>query len=214
MAEKEPFKISAWDVAARQVGAGTPFQAMINPAGYAIAREARLTKDGKSDGRVEETLTLDDLVLDGTGVVVPATGVPQSVEKQLADLLAIVQIQRNGQKVVYPVVQLVWGALYYVGRVKNISTRFTLFAPDGTPLRARVSLKIEEYRWANEAKPARAAQAAMSRQLTVDAGMRLPELCFAVYSDAGMAAAVARLNNLTSMRNVPAGATLACPARR
>lgn len=211
MAEKERFKISKWNIVARKPD-GTPFQAMLNPSGYEIARQAKASKDGKGDGCIEETLTLEDLVLDGTGVVPSSTGAPQSVEQQLADLLAIVQIKRIGQTTVYPMVQLVWGALYFVGRVRRVGTRFTLFAPDGTPLRARVSLSVEEYVPANNTKPAREI-AAMSRQLSVDAGVRLPELCFAAYSDPGMAAALARYNNLTSMRNVPAGTRLATPPK-
>jgi len=212
MAEKERFKITKWNIVSGAV-TGTPFQAMLNPVGYEIARQARACKQGESDGQIEETLKLDELVLDGTGVVAPGTGTPQSVEQQLAALLAVVQIKRIGQTVIYPMVQLVWGALYFVGRVRSVSTKYTLFAPDGTPLRARVSLTLEEYVKANEAKPARAAAAAMTRQVRVDAGMRLPELCFAVYNDPGMAAALARANNLTSMRNVAAGTTLAAPGR-
>lgn len=211
MADKERFKISKWNIVAGKPN-GAPFQAMLNPSGYEIARQAKASKDGAADGCIEETLTLEDLVLDGTGVVASPTGVPQSVEQQLADLLAIVQIKRIGQTTVYPMVQLVWGALYFVGRVRRVGTKFTLFAPDGTPLRARVSLSVEEYVPANNTKPARET-AAMSKQLSVDAGVRLPELCFATYNDPGMAAALARYNNLTSMRNVPAGTTLATPPK-
>jgi len=211
MAEKERFKISRWNIVAGKPS-GAPFQAMLNPSGYEIARQARPSKDGVGDGSIEETLKLEDLVLDGTGVVASGAGVPQGVEQQLADLLAIVQIKRIGQTTVYPMVQLVWGALYFVGRVRRVGTRFTLFAPDGTPLRARVSLSVEEYVPANNTKPARET-AAMGKQLQVDAGVRLPELCFAAYGDPGMAAALARYNNLTSMRNVPAGTTLATPPK-
>lgn len=212
MAEKERFKITKWNIVSGAV-TGAPFQAMLNPVGYEISRHARVDRKGNGDGQIEETLKLDDLVLDGTGVVAPVTGTPQSVEQQLAALLAVVQIMRVGETVIYPMVQLVWGALYFVGRVKSLNTKCTLFAPDGTPLRARVSMTLDEYAKANEAKPARAAAAAMTRQVRVDAGVRLPELCFAVYNDPGMAAALARANNLTSMRNVAAGTTLAAPGR-
>lgn len=212
MAEKERFKISSWDVKTNKVGSNS-FQAMINPSGYAIERAVTMSRQAKCDGRVGEALALDDLVLDGTGVVPAPTGVPQGVEQQLADLLAVVQISPSGDDLAYPVVQLVWGALYYLGRVTSLSTRYTLFAPDGTPLRARVSMKIEQFVPASGTRPARAAAAAMTRQLQVGAGTRLPELCFAVYSDPGMAAAVARYNGLTSMRNVAAGTPVNCPPK-
>jgi hypothetical protein len=213
MAAKQPFKISSWDVDTDKVGSGTPFQAMINPTGYAIARTVRMTAQGKSDGRVGEALTLEDLVLDGTGVVPAPTGVPVDVEQQLADLLAVVQIAPSGEKMVYPVVELVWGSLYYLGRVTSLTTKYTLFAPDGTPLRARVSMKIEEYVPASAVASDKPAAATMTKQLQVGAGTRLPELCFAAYSDPGMAAAVARYNGLTSIRNVPAGTPINCPPK-
>ncbi|MDY0961161.1 MULTISPECIES: hypothetical protein [Massilia] len=211
MAGKQWFKISSWDVDNNKAGSVTPFQAMINPTGYAIERTVSMSKRGKCDGRVGEALTLEDLVLDGTGVVPGPTGSAQSVEAQLDDLMAVVQIAPSGEKMVYPVVELVWGSLYYLGRVTSLTTKYTLFAPDGIPLRARVSMKIEEYIPDTDAVADSADAATMTKQLQVDAGMRLPELCFAAYGDAGMAAAVARFNGLTSMRNVAAGTSIDCP---
>ncbi|OIJ42115.1 CIS tube protein [Massilia timonae] len=208
MAAKQRFKISGWDIATSNARSGTPFEALINPSTYTIERTARITGDGKCDGRVGEALSFDDLVLDGTGVV--AT---QSVEQQLADLLAVVRFKPSGANMAYPVLELVWGTLYYLGRVTSLTTKYTLFAPDGTPLRARVSMKIEEYVPLTAKATERAAKAVTRRQQEVGAGMRLPELCFAAYSDPGMAAAVARFNGLTSIRNVPAGTSINFPPK-
>jgi hypothetical protein len=213
MAGKQWFKISSWDVDSNAASSDGAFQAMINPTGYSIQRKIDVSKSGKSDGRVGEALTLEDLVLDGTGVVAGPTGTPQSVEQQLADLLAVAQIAPSDDKMVYPVVELVWGSLYYLGRVTSLTTKYTLFAPDGVPLRARVSMKIDEYVPDTDIVADSADAATMTKQLQVDAGARLPELCFAAYSDPGMAAAVARYNGLTSMRNVPAGTAVNCPPK-
>jgi hypothetical protein len=213
MAEKERLKISRWDVANNKAAAGDPFQVMLNPSGYAISRGVALTKDGKTNGRQRESLTLEELVLDGTGVVPAAAGMPLSVEAQLARLQQIMTVTLTDQEVVLPVVEVVWGTLYYIGRVEDLKTRYTLFAPDGIPLRARVSITLAEFENADKSAKKERADREMSRQLPVEAGLRLPELCFQAYKSTAMLEHVARYNGLTSFRNVPAGTSIVCPPR-
>jgi hypothetical protein len=214
MAEKQRLKISRWDIAKNKVaGDGDPFEVMLNPSGYTVSRTVQLTRDAKTNGRQCEALTLEELVLDGTGVVRAPGGTPLSVQEQLAKLQAVMTVEPVGGKVVRPVVEVVWGTLYFIGRVENVKTRYTLFAPDGTPLRARVSLTLAEFEGADKSKwqPPRAR--GMIRQLPVEAEVRLPELCFQVYQSTAMLESVARHNGLTSFRNVPAGTRIICPAR-
>jgi hypothetical protein len=213
MAEKERLKISRWDVANNKAAPGDPFQVMLNPSGYAINRGVVLTKDGKTNGRQRESLTLEELVLDGTGVVPAVAGMPLSVEAQLARLQQVMTVTLSGQEVVLPVVEVVWGTLYYIGRVEDLKTRYTLFAPDGIPLRARVSITLAEFEGADKSGKKERADREMSRQLPVEAGLRLPELCFQAYKSTAMLEYVARYNGLTSFRNVPAGTSIVCPPR-
>jgi hypothetical protein len=213
MAEKERLKISRWDVANNKAAAGDPFQVMLNPSGYAINRGVKLTKDGKANGQQRESLTLEELVLDGTGVVPAVTGMPLSVEAQLARLQQIMTVTLVGKEVVLPVVEVVWGTLYYIGRVEDLKVRYTLFAPDGIPLRARVSMTLAEFELADKSGKKEKADREMTRQLPVEAGLRLPELCFQAYKSTAMLESVARYNGLTSFRNVPAGTNIVCPPR-
>jgi hypothetical protein len=146
---------------------------------------------------------------------VPAPdGMPASVEAQLAELQAIMTIRKEADAVVMPVVLVVWGTLYFIGRLETLSSKYTLFAPDGTPLRAKVTIKLAEYEKGDRSgKEARTPQA-MSRQLQLGAEVRLPELCFQAYKDTAMLELVARHNDLTSFRNVPAGTPITCPPKR
>jgi len=212
MAEKQQLKITPWN-AMQGKAQGQPFEAMINPTGYQLKRSTTLARDGGSDGKEVETLTLDELVLDGTGVVPAGPGTPLTVEQQVERLsLALRRVTVVGD-VLYPVVQVLWGSLHYIGRVQSFTVKYTLFAPDGTPLRARLSIELLEYKKGNDASRPPSPAGTIARQLQVTAGLRLPELCFEAYSDPGMAAAVARYNNLTSIRNVPAGMAIACPPK-
>jgi hypothetical protein len=213
MAEKQRLKISRWNIANSAVdGAYSPFEAMLNPSSYAISRSVQLTRDIKTNGKQCESLTIGELVLDGTGVVPPPAGMPFSVQSQVSMLLSLMTAQTDKGKVVRPVVEVVWGTLYYIGRVDNVKTDYTLFAPDGTPLRARLSLTLAEFNVAADKKQT-AKDAAMARQLALEAAVRLPELCFQAYNSTSMVQEVARYNDLTSFRNVPAGTRITCPAR-
>jgi len=212
MTQRETLMISRWDVNANAPSPRTSFSAAINPAGYDIARSVKLAPDNKTDGREAESLTLQELIFDGTGVVPNPLGPPQTVEQQMDAFNAVVGAEVEGEQLVYPVVQLVWGALYYVGRVRCVNVKYTLFAPDGTALRARVTLSLVEYRKGN-VKPERQESTGLTRQIAVPAGASLPELSFAAYSDPALDLAIARTNDLTSIRNLPPGMMLALPAR-
>jgi hypothetical protein len=214
MAEKQRLKIRRWDVDKNKPADGKAFEVMLNPSGYTIGRGVKLTAEGRPDGDGSETLTLEELVLDGTGVVPGPEGKLLSVEEQVADLQEIMTVRTEGTKVVVPVVLVVWGTLYYIGRVESLKARYTLFAPDGIPLRARVSVTLAEHKGADKSGKETLQPRAMSKQLQLGAEVRLPELCFQAYKDTSMLELVARHNDLTSFRNVPAGTRIACPPKR
>src|SRR6185437_7709705 len=94
----------------------TAFTAMINPAGYTHAYSLRYTDnevlgapgtEKKYNKSEPETITLDELVLDGTGVVPTAS--PQDVKDQITQLQSVIYTY-EGQKHEPPIVQVQWGA--------------------------------------------------------------------------------------------------------
>jgi hypothetical protein len=193
---------------------GEPFQVMMNPSGYTRNKMVQLSKqEARLDVINPETLVLEELVLDGTGVVGAGAGAPLSVDQQLAKLRSVLFYMADIDKVRSPLIQLVWGSLYFLGRVQRMEVKYTMFKPNGLPLRARVKLYFIEFDKDYKQAAPQAQDKAMTRQIQVTAGATLPLLCFQAYQDPGMAQAVARANDLTTFRNVPAGQKLAFPPK-
>ena len=59
---------------------------------------------------------------------------------KLEALLAV-----DGELHAPPPCKVVWGSLEFVGVLENLSKRYVLFLDDGTPVRARVTLRFKEY---------------------------------------------------------------------
>lgn len=207
MTDKARLKIEQLDKSGNVTG--TPFEASINPATYALSTEFCFTEDNKLLNDLPEKLELPALVLDGTGVV-PSDGAPKTVPQQLDALRAVVTAtapDETGYKT-RPVVRVSWGTLQFVGRVKKMDVTYTLFAPNGVPLRATVKLGFIGPDTPRAASAGTVPQAAtMTRQIQVSAST-LAQLCFTEYADPGRDQAVARANALTSIRNLPPGQKL------
>lgn len=206
---REPLTITPIDPATGEPAAGTPFKAMINPANYSRSAAIKYTGDGTKLRTVNrETLKLAELVLDGTGVIETQDG--RTVDQQLKELRELLLINDKPGVVLRPVVRVSWSSLAFTGRLETMKVNYTLFKPDGTPLRARVELGFKAWDKDDELVQARdAADAALTTQKKRQtAASRLDKLCFDVYRDPSKNQLVARQNGLTSFRNVPAGTEL------
>lgn len=200
-------------------GAGkTIFEAMINPAGYKRQLSIDYNKqktlgqsstDPMFSAICPEVLTLDNLVLDGTGVVT-LIGL-ENVKDMIDNLLKVIYVY-EGKKHEPNHVRLLWGSFIFFGRAQSISIDYTMFKHDGTPLRAKVHLsflgwmsKEEEQLTANPSSPD------LSHLVEVRAGDTLPLLCNSIYNDSSYYREVARINNLTNFRNLEPGLLLRFP---
>ena len=194
-----------------------PINVMINPDRYSrglstnFAPEQAAGGDGKSlaYNRSEgEAFTLD-LVFDGTGAVPDAPA--KSVEVQLADLRRLAY-EVNGDIHTPNYLILAWGVLLFKGQLKTLAIDYTLFAPDGTPLRAKVKAGFIGF---HDNGDGRAAQNRRSPDLThavvVEAGQTLPLLCHEIYGDSGYYVAVAAHNELDDFRTLAPGTMLIFP---
>ncbi|HTI18917.1 MAG TPA: peptidoglycan-binding protein [Trinickia sp.] len=199
-------------------GSRDAFEAMINPAAYkrqldiAYSEQHTLGQFSaapKFSAILPEKLTLQDLVLDGTGVVEMAS--PKSV-KDMIDVLLAVIYNYNGQKHEPNYVRLLWGTFIFFGRAESISIDYTMFKPSGEPLRAKVSLSFTGWMSAEEST-LRANQSSpdLSHLVEVAMGDTLPLLCSRIYNDPSYYREVARINNLTNFRNLKPGTVLRFP---
>jgi nucleoid-associated protein YgaU len=198
-------------------GSRPVFEALINPAGYGHDFGIRYTKtqaqgaagkEAKYVGSQSEKLSLKELILDGTGAV-PGSVIP--VKTQVANLRKTTY-DYVGVKHEAPIVQLVWGGLIFYGRVESLKFDYTLFKPNGDPLRAKVTMSLVEYNSPPEiVKESQPSSPDLTHLVVVRAGDTLPLLCERIYRDPAYYLEVARINGLTAFRQLQPGERLRFP---
>lgn len=141
-----------------------------------------------------------DIVIDCTGVVDSSrTNLPKEIET-----LKHIIFTYNGGIHRPNFVKIRWGANFtFPGVLTNFDIAYTFFRPDGTPLRAKVSLAFKEYISPEVAEQQKKKKSPdVSHLVTVEDGMTLPQLCVKVWNDDSYYIQVARYNNLDKFRNL------------
>jgi hypothetical protein len=205
-------------------GVPRKFSVYINPAKYTHTYRIRyndVQAQGSNGGSPDFNKVLSDivkfeLVFDGTGVVPsPMPGVVPFRGDGIAEQIdAFKKIVFNyvGNIHSTPFLQLTWGTLVFRCRLSTLDVTYTLFKPDGTPLRARANATFFGY--TDEAQLARQANESSSdltHLVTVTAGDTLPLLCHRIYGTSTPYLRVAEFNGLTDFRSLAAGTTLLFP---
>lgn len=202
-------------------GGAADFVAMINPDGYSITQSIGYSPssdtDAKTGGATEvkfasipaDEIKLKELIIDGTGVIPNSSN--QTVQERIQSLRAVAY-DYVGTEHETPVVELSWGNLHYFARLKSMDVAYTLFDPDGKPLRAKVTLQFLQYRtqaeiqkWMKKSSPD------LTHLVEVKQGDTLPLLCHRIYKDSGYYLEVARINQLTNVRKLVPGTILRFP---
>jgi hypothetical protein len=215
---KEKLTIRQVNTLNPQAQGGLEFSAMLNPAKYTRSSAVFYTEPHDSVKGVErqkklakkavDKLDLDELVLDGTGIVDAPAGTGD-VDTQVNLLRQVLNDPAGDANVVNAVVDVVWGTLVFRGRIASMSVNYTLFDASGTPLRARVKLSFVAY---DQSGPMMGAPTGpQTRQIRLVAGHSLPLLCFTAYQDASLFQAVALYNGLTTCRQLVPGTRLTLP---
>jgi len=200
---------------------GTSFTAMLNPAdfkhSYGISYDKQKTQGEAAANpkfsAVDGEKVSFALVLDGTGVVAPATPADagKGVKDHLAQLNKVVY-QYVGTEHEPPHVRLLWGSLIFFGRLESMSTQYTLFKPSGEPLRAKVDLSFVGAMSKQEAElVSNRSSPDLSHRVLVREGDTLPLLCDRIYGDSGYYLDVARFNGLAAFRHLKPGSQLHFP---
>jgi phage tail protein X len=203
------------------------FAVFINPASYSHSYQIRYNKQqgqGTAAASPVYNQTPSDtvafqLVFDGTGVVpskLPGV-VPfaeDGIVKQISTFRNLTfSYQGNIHSPNYLV--LSWGTLLFRCRLQTLKINYSLFKPDGTPLRARADATFIGYNDEVEiALRANKSSPDLSHVLTVRAGDTLPLMCYGVYGTSAVYLQVARVNGLTDVRQLRPGTQLLFPAMR
>jgi hypothetical protein len=180
-------------------------------------RTAQGSSGGSPDfNRIPSEKMKLELVFDGTGVVSGALpGIVPFTEDGIADQITKFKklvFDYDGRIHSPKFLRLVWATLIFRCRLTELALTYTLFKPDGTPLRARgdatflhfTSEKLKALEASNQS-------ADVTHVLTVKAGDTLPLLCFQVYGASERYPGVAAANGLTDFRDLRPGSQLVFP---
>jgi nucleoid-associated protein YgaU len=134
----------------RGSGEPKPLRVMFNPNEYSIERgnAYKITAIPGLGGPLIQfingearTLSMELFIDDYTDS--PKVGA-KSVEETLDDFAELLDVDRELHAP--PLVRFVWGKLNFKAIVEKLSTKITLFRPDGTPARATLGVTFKEYR--------------------------------------------------------------------
>jgi LysM repeat protein len=112
-----------------------------------------------------------------------------------------------------PVVRFVWDTQVFRGVIDSLNVTYVLFTSDGTPLRAKLSLSLKEYRpVAIQIKENPTASPNFEKTYVVQRGDTLSGISYAVYRDPSEWRAIAELNQIQDPRSIAPGTVLRLPS--
>ena len=108
--------------------------------------------------------------------------------------------------------RLLWGKLDFECRLTTLNVSYTLFKPDGTPLRATVDTTFKKsIEKPKENASNDASSPDLTHLVTVKAGETLPNLSTRIYGTPDYYLEVARVNSLDNFREIEPGTQLVFP---
>ncbi len=112
-----------------------------------------------------------------------------------------------------PIVTFAWGAISFKGVVTDIKQTFTMFMPDGMPVRARVELTLKAViDVANKKKESPFESPDRTKYRTVHQGEHLWNFAVQEYGDAELWRVIARENGLMNPLDLSSGQIIKLPA--
>ncbi len=106
-----------------------------------------------------------------------------------------------------PLARFVWGTFIYTGFVTNVREQYTLFSPEGFPIRAYVTVTFTSS--LNRLSAAKKSNATASRKFwTVKSGDRLDLIANRIYNDPGGWRPIAEENNIERPLDFPTPADI------
>lgn len=172
-----------------------------------------------------------EFVIDGTGVVKNDLGFLGGVAGAAAAMASpfieedknsyVTDKIKNLKEVVYgfqgdihrtPFVKVIWGEELFEGVLVNLNITYTLFQPDGTPLRAKINVSFREQVPLAQQELRRDQQSPdLTHVRTVNEGDTLLIMTERIYDDPVFYLEVAKVNGLTNFRKLRTGTRMHFP---
>jgi hypothetical protein len=186
----------------------SPYTVMINPETIkrqrAIKYNEQQAPDTSSTSPKYKSTPSENISFD---IVIDCTGVVDSKRVNMAkeiDSLENIIFTYNGDIHRPNFVKIQWGKnISFKGVLKSFDTQYTLFRPDGSPLRAKISLGFTQYISPSTVeKLDKKSSPDVTHHLDVVEGVTLPQMCQQVWNDDAYYVQVARYNNLNKFRDL------------
>lgn len=122
------------------------------------------------------------------------------------------QLYKNDKLHAPPILKFVWGDQTFTGVLVSLDITYLLFHTDGKPLRAKLAVKMKEYRTVDvQLKDPPMQSADVEKRYVVRTGETLSSISDALFRDPGLWREIARANGITDPRMVQPGTVLTVP---
>lgn len=196
---------------------GKPYSTMINPDSIkwtkSIEYNEQQAPDSSAPSQKYKSTPSDKLSFD---ITIDCTGIVDSTRTNMAtEITALESIvyTYNGQIHRPNFVKVQWGSnIIFKGVLTSFDISYSLFKPDGSPLRAKISLAFSQYiSPTTVAKVDGEESPDISHLVTVVEGMTLPQLCKQVWNNNMYYIQTARFNDLDKFRKLKGVTQLVFP---
>jgi hypothetical protein len=111
-----------------------------------------------------------------------------------------------------PICLFIWGTFIFPCIIERVSKKFTMFLPEGTPVRATLSVSLKEYKeYETQVKEAARQSADRTKTWRVKQGDSLWFIAAKEYGDPSLWRPIAAANDIDNPRILKSGAELVIP---
>lgn len=215
MAELEKMVITGYEKSDYK-GNSKEFIVQINPATLSCTKKIGYERNSNLGSGSEEMRYIGHkeydfsfkIVLDATGILPDSKKSIGNMVNQLEEVLYTINSESHEPRYVV----IIWGTLLFEGRVTSLNYDYSLFSPDGIPLRVTISLSFSSHTnkdISNKKEGKRSPD--LTRIVTLKDGETIAGWCDKIYNDPSFCFDIAKCNGLSSFRNVKPGTALLFP---
>lgn len=196
-------------------------QVLFNPEEYTLSKDNNFAQTGVPGlsapilqfvhgnlQTLEMELFLDTYEAHGSGGAATQAGEDvRGLTRKITDLMKIEPSTHAP-----PVLLFTWGSLSFTCVLARVTQRFTMFLPDGKPVRARLQVTFNEFRNGDlEAKEVKRETANYTRYHLVRQGETLASIAAHTYGNPQLWRPIAVRNNIDNPASLPPGTNLVVP---